>query len=260
MRHIVPAAIVVGALGCVPSQTVTASDVLTLTACPADAGVPCSKSADGASLITVQACIPPSAARPLATGLSVTIQTSAGTWQVPSSAATPTVYTGAISGDGCIEPTLIAPSSTLYVRIDAAMSGYSQTMTIALAPATLQAVELTAIPASLGTSVPNEIALQATVRAAGLGVPTSGTTVTFVPTASPATGDVAVWPATSVIDATGQAKATLVVGPGVRSVTITVTATGPTRPTGGMASTATGTIVIESFVPDAGAVSDAPGD
>jgi hypothetical protein len=247
---------------CIPSQSVQTSDVLTLSACPADAGTPCSLAsvtADGVSLITFEACIPTTVTPPVATGQSVTLQTSAGSWQLPTSAAAPTTFSASLSGSQCVQPALVAPSTTLAVQVQATLDGYTQNLIVPLGAAALGGVTITAVPPELAGAMPSEVALTATVRGQGVGLPTAGTTVAFTAVAVPGGTYVAVTPQSAVINASGQATATLVVAPGAESVTVTATATGPASPVQATPPTANGTIEIDQFVvPDAGtAITDA---
>jgi hypothetical protein len=239
------------AVGCAKSETVHASDVITVVACPdAGGGGACQKFADGASLITVEACIPDSV-MPLASGLTATLLASAGTWQNAPDKTQPGTFTASLSGNRCTRPTLIAPTNVLSVRVDAQLAGYTSSTTIDLAPAILRTVELTAQPPFISADT-DQILIRAVVRADGLGAPTAGTFVAFDVTPLPGTVYAAAFPSTSVIDSSSSAQTTVIVAPNLKSVTVTATATGPSTP-GSDASSKMNTITISAPSADGGA-------
>jgi hypothetical protein len=239
------------ALGCAKSETVQSSDVITLAACP-DGGE-CQTVADGAALITIEACIPTTVAMPLMPNLTVTMLASAGSWQNAPDKTQPGTYTASLSGNRCVRPTLVTPTNTLAVRVDATLAGYTSSKVIPLTAAALGTIELTAQPAII-TSSTDQILIHATVRGAGLGTPTAGTTLNFQPTVEPSAVYVATFPSSSVLDSNFSAQTTAIVGPHVRSLTITATATGPTRPGASMPPPSVmNSITITATPPDGGA-------
>ena len=236
--------------GCKHDETpISAADVFTLTACPQDAGA-CQKVADGASRVTLEACVP-EAVKTIAPSVNITLRASSGSWQNAPDKSQPSVYTASLSGNRCVRPTLVTSAAALAVDVDAEVAGYKASTTVELAAATLEAVELTAAPAFIMPGETNQILVHATVRASGLGVPTVGTVVSFE--VSQDAGYAAMWPASAVIDDKGQAQSTLVIAPPTGSVTVTATATGPTEPGGLSGTPKPGTITITALKPDAGA-------
>jgi hypothetical protein len=220
-------AFAVAALGCGTTSPVEPSDVLALTVCPADAGFTCGEVADGVSIIPIQACVPSSVTAPLASNLTLTLTASAGTWQNPSSATTPSIYTASLSGGHCATGTLVAPNTALSVRVDATLAGYTRSVVIPLQAAPPTSVELTAAPAIVTSESTNLVALQAVVRSNGQGAVTSGTFVTFAAVPSPATAYATVEPSSVPVNSMSTATATLVLGPGVQWVSVVATASGP---------------------------------
>ena len=241
---------IVAFAGCAKSENVQTSDVLTLVQCP-DGGE-CQLVADGVSLITVEACIP-AAVTPLASGLTVTLLASGGTWQNPPDKTKPTVYTTSLSANRCTRPNLIAPSNVLVVHIDAQLAGYTSSVDLDLAPATLQTIELTAQPAFLAPHQTNQIAVHAVARSAGLGNATAGTTMTFATSVAPPNGYVILSPETAIIDQNFTAQTTAVVAATTTSVTITATAVGPTQEGAPPPSSITNHITIRTLPVDGGA-------
>lgn len=238
------------AVGCAKSETIQASDVITVAAVCPEAGE-CRFPADGITPITVEACVP-AAVMPLASNLTVTLLASAGSWQNAPDKTQPGTYTASLSTNHCVWPTLVAPTNTLAVRVDATLAGYTKSTVINLNAAPFGNIELTAQPAIITTGT-SQILIHATVRGAGLGTPTAGTVLTFQPTADPSSVYVATFPATSVLDSNFSAQTTAVVGPNVRSLTITATATGPSAPGASTpAPSTTNSITITAAPPDAG--------
>jgi hypothetical protein len=234
--------------GCGKSESVQATDVVTVAACP-DGGA-CELVADGVSLIAVEACVP-AAVTPLAPGLTVTLRASAGTWDNPPDKTQPGVYTASLSANRCVRPTLIAPANVLSVLIDAQLVGYTSSTVIDLAPASLRTIELTAQPTFIGPDT-SQILIRAVVRAEGLGNATAGTVVSFDTNATPDSAFAAAWPQSSVIDQNFSVQTTVVVGSHVTALTVTATAIGPTSPGSPAASPVTSAITIAAQLPDGG--------
>jgi hypothetical protein len=236
-------------------KPVVSSDVVTVISCPDGGdggdGGECQLVADGASLVTVRVCVPDSV-QTLASPLALTLRTSAGTWQNPPDPTQPVVYTASLSGIRCVSPTLVTPTTTLLVRVDAQLAGFDSVAFITLKPATLRSVELTAMPPLLTPGQVNELPIRAVVRAVGLGSPTSGTSVAFQATALPAGTYASMWPTATIIDQTGQATSTLVVASGATAATVTVTATGPVISGQPQPSNATATVTLAALHADAG--------
>jgi hypothetical protein len=237
---------------CGTTQPVQASDVLALTVCPSDGGLPCNEVADGVSTIPIQACVPATVTAPLATGLTLTMLASAGTWQNPASPTTPTTFTAVLSGNRCVTANLVAPTTALFVNVNATLAGYTQSAVVPLKAAPLRGVALTASPAILTSATTNLVSLTAVVQAEGAGTASAGTAVRFQATPSPPTAYATVEPANVLVGSASSASATLVLGPGVRWVSVLATATPPPT-SAGDAGAATGCITVDVVTPDAGA-------
>jgi hypothetical protein len=234
---------------CAKNQDIQPSDVITVAACP-DGGE-CQLYADGASLITVEACVPDSVTT-LASPLAVTLLASGGTWQNPPDKTQTNVYTASLSGNRCTRPTLIAPPNVLAVRVDATLAGYSSSTVINLAPASLRTIELSAQPAFIAPGM-SQVSIRAVVRATGLGSPTTGTVVSFNASIVPNTGFVEVMPPNSVIDQNFSVQTMALIGPSTTALTVTAIAIGPTVPGQPPPPSTTNALTITVLSPDGGA-------
>lgn len=196
-------------------EPATDGDVLVVAKCPM--GAPCSTTADGASLLTFEAC---TQAADVSAKLEITLTSTAGAWT--DSHATTTSQR--VDLHGCATAALTLPRDPATLRIDATNADVRATpLYVALTKAPPAAIELTATPALL-TADGTQSALAAHVVAAS-GRPSLGTRVKFELVVTPADAFAEVRPGIVGIDPEDDiARAAIVAEPQVTSVQVTVKA------------------------------------
>ncbi len=209
-------------LGCLESETVTASDVVVLASCPA--GFPCDEIADGRSVVTVQACVPEKAGD-LAKDLKAVFRLSEGQWLNGASGAAAGEIQLDVGVDRCATPSFRTGTGLGPVRIDATIAGEIATEFVPLAPARIETLELAPQPVPFVVGGSNRLTV--TARSAGGGKPSQGTELGFAVTGSAPPGGAFVFPENAAVDANGAAATSVLVVTGTTSVTLAVTATPP---------------------------------
>lgn len=207
--------------GCEPTPDVKPEDVIRLETCVDQE--PCKLVADGASSVSVRACVP-EAVKVRASSLDVTLQVSSGTWLAAGNDAGGNASTtSSLSGNQCVTRWFQTGTRPGVTRVTATLAGVEVAETVTLRGAPITAIEVLPVPQTLNDT--GVVALTAQLRSEGSGKPSEGTTVEFSVVSTTPGRAANVYPLTTVADAAGKAQATVVTAKDVTSLTVRVTAT-----------------------------------
>jgi hypothetical protein len=167
-------------VACQAAPDATSAEVLTASACPS--GYPCSKFANGVSLVTVEGCVADDVSHPRA-DLSVDFRLTAGAWIDPKPASANDSSVRVPVSARCARATFRAPYEPGSVHVQAQLADstgllpYERPIEIPIEPEVLDGLQLTAplgyLPAAAGT-------MTLTAQLFGkLGRPSNGTRVEF---------------------------------------------------------------------------------
>ena len=206
-------------------EATPSSEVLTLEACPE--GTLCEQVADGASLLTVQACIPDEIEAPWRAGdtdapdMTLTMNVVGATWRDGT-----TAYTTTLGAQlRCAAPEVLT-GTTENVRVEASFLGDLEVVELLLTPTTVDHVELASNVTALDPTVATAVTVSATVYGPGGRAMSEGTSVAFSAVVTPDTLAAVVTPSLVYLGE-APATATIALPVGVTAVTITATATPP---------------------------------
>jgi hypothetical protein len=215
-------------VACQAAPDVTSAEVLTATACPS--GYPCTKFANGVSLVTVEGCVADDVSHPRA-DLSVDFRLTAGSWIDPKPANASDSSVRVPVSARCARATFRTPLEPGSVHVQAQLADasgllpYEQPIEIAIEPEPLDGLQLSSalgyLPAAAGT-------MTLTAQLFGkLGRPSNGTRVEFqIVSASPNAALPRLVPARADVSG-GVDPTTLLVPDTAESITIRAIATPP---------------------------------
>ena len=215
------AAAVLAAGGCEDLEALDAADV-TITPCPPDLG-PCPLIADGVARIPLRVTV--SVPEPHPT-LKAKLRLSRGSFVAPTDPTRPAETEVALAVGDAALATIIATDEAGWLRVDADVGGLVVPAIFALAPADVDAIELTPSPGRLGDAAPIAVAVAARAAHGHLSRDTVATA--SITAQEPAGAFAQLFPRTGVLDGDGHLALTLHKEARLTSVTIAVTVTPPT--------------------------------
>lgn len=240
-------------LACTETAAVLPEEILELDICPAEQDL-CRKVADGASAVTVRACIPEDVALRQAE-LPLELRLSAGRWQTGAAPESPLLFKGTLGADRCLAPTFLTTTALTPVRVDAVLtlqigdkkSPVTMTDYVTFAAATLASLEVATTPKSLSAAALQEVALSVRVRSTPPdGKPTEGTRVRFaLVSVDPPTAAVSFSPSEVRVDrASDVVTGAMVVIGSPKSVTFEISAEPPQDELGNVGESVSTTLML----------------